>query len=208
MELSAFIVSLVAVSIATASTLISYLLFRDAKDPHVVIYADPDLKRPSIINLIIENTGRSAAWNVSFQASTDVPGEAFGIENAPQPAPMSSGPIVNGIPCFGPGSKRVITWGQFDGIRKGIIGEYIDITATYQSSQPTLAFWKRNHQTLSRIDIQSFENSDASDRNWDKKIAEHLGVIASEVKKLRSTPENALRVLPVDKYRHDQDGKP
>jgi hypothetical protein len=199
MELSAFIVSLVAVIIATASTLISYLLFRDAKDPHVVIYADPDLKRPSIINLIIENTGRSAAWNVSFQASTDVPGEAFGIENAPQPAPMNSG--------FGPGSKRVITWGQFDGIRKGIAGEYIDIKATYQS-HPTLAFWKRIHQTLSRIDIQSFENSDVSDRNWDKKTAEHLGVIASELKKLRSIPENALRVLPVDKYSPDQDGKP
>ena len=91
MELSAFIVSLVAVIIATTSTLISYLLFRDAKDPHVVVYADPDLKRPSIINLIIENTGRSAAWNVSFQSTKPVPQEAFGIENARKPASMNRG---------------------------------------------------------------------------------------------------------------------
>jgi hypothetical protein len=203
-EFSAFIVSLVAVIIATTSTLISYLLFRDAKDPHVVVYADPDLKRPSVINLIIENTGRSAAWNVSFQSTKPVPQQAFGIEKAPKPAQMNRGPIVNGIPCFGPGSKRVITWGQFDGIRKGIDGEYLDITATYKS-QPSLAFWKRTHQTISRIDIQSFENSDASDRNWDKKIAEHLEGIASEVKRLRAKPENALRVISVSRENRKPD---
>jgi|TARA_R110001592_G_scaffold44562_3_gene143179 hypothetical protein len=201
-ELSAFIVSLVAVIIATTSTLISYLLFRDAKDPHVVVYADPDLKRPSIINLIIENTGRSAAWNVSFQSTKPVPQEAFGIENARKPASMNRGPIVNGIPCLGPGSRRVITWGQFDGIRQGIDGDYLDITSTYQS-EPSLAFWKRAHQTVSRIDIQSFENFNVSDRNWDKKIAEQLEVIASEVKRLRAKPENALRVMPIERQSHE-----
>lgn len=204
MELSAFIVSLVAVVIATTSTLISYLLFRDAKDPHVVVYADPDLKRPSIINLIIENTGRSAAWNVSFQSTKPIPQRAFGIEKAPKPAQMNQGPIANGIPCFGPGSKRVITWGQFEGIRQGIDGDYLDITASYQS-QPSLAFWKRTHETVSRVDIQSFENFDVSDRNWDKKIAEQLEVIASEVKKLRAKPENALRVMPIERQSHELD---
>jgi hypothetical protein len=76
MELSAFIVSLVAVIIATASTVISYLLFRDAKDPEVVVYASPDERRPSIINLIIENTGRSAGWDVTFKSSISVPQHA------------------------------------------------------------------------------------------------------------------------------------
>ncbi len=117
---------------------------------------------------------------------------------------MNSGPLVNGIPCLGPGSKRVITWGQFDGIRQGIDGDYLDITATYQS-QPSLAFWKRLHQTVSRIDIQSFENSDVSDQNWDKKIAEHLGVIASDLKRLQAKPENALRVMPVERENPEPD---
>nr|WP_284047983.1 hypothetical protein [Marinobacter sp. ATCH36] len=186
--------------------MISYLLFRDAKDPHVVVYADPDLKRPSLINLIIENTGRSAAWNVSFQSTKPVPQEAFGIEKARKPNSMNRGPLVNGIPCFGPGSKRVITWGQFDGIRQGIDGDYLDITATYQS-QPSLAFWKRAHQTVSRIDIQSFENFDISDRNWDKQIAEHLKVMTSEIKKLRSPSNNALRVVNVERSDNDPGNK-
>jgi len=205
-ELSAFIVSLVAVIVATTSTLISYLLFRDAKDPHVVVYADPDLKRPSVINLIIENTGRSAAWDVTFQSTKPVPQEAFGIEKAPKPAQMNRGPIVNGIPCFGPGSKRVITWGQFDGIRLGIDGDYLDITATYRS-QPSLAFWKRTHQTVSRVDIQSFENFDVSDRNWDKQIAEHLKMMVSEIKELRSLSDNALRVVNGQRSENDSDNQ-
>lgn len=204
MEQSSFIISLVAVIIATASTVISYLLFRDAKDPHVVVFANPDERRPSIINLVIENTGRSAAWDVRFHSSIPVPQEAFGIENAKQPKPMDHGPIVNGIPCLGPGSKRVITWGQFDGIRKGIGEGCLDITTTYYSD-PSLAFKRRKHMTLSRLDIKSFENTDASDHNWDKKIAEELKVIAAAVSKMKSSPENALRVLNVDKYEQKSD---
>lgn len=204
MELSAFIVSLVAVIIATASTVISYLLFRDAKDPEVVVFATPDERRPSIINLIIENTGRSAAWDVAFTSSIPVPQHAFGIENAEQPKSMDHGPIVNGIPCLGPGSKRVITWGQFDGIRKGIGDGYLDIEATY-FSHPSLAFKARRHVTKSRLDIKSFENTDASDHNWDKKIAEELKTIASAITRMRSVPENALKVMQVEKYDPNQD---
>lgn len=204
MEISVLIISFVAVIIATASTLISYLLFRDVKDPEVVVYATLDERRPSVINLIIENTGRSAAWDVTFESSTPVPKEAFGIENAKHPEPMDSGPIVNGIPCFGPSSKRVITWGQYDGIRKGIGEGSFDIKATY-FSHPSLAFKPRKHLTISRLDIKSFENSDASDHNWDKKIAEELKVIASTVSKIRTSPENALRVLQVEKYERKRD---
>ena len=55
---SAFIISLVAVIIATASTVISYLLLRDAREPNVVVYATPDELRASVVNLVIENIGR------------------------------------------------------------------------------------------------------------------------------------------------------
>ncbi|MGM0582948.1 MAG: hypothetical protein ACQETL_19885 [Bacteroidota bacterium] len=204
MELSSFIISLVAVIIATTSTIISYLLFRDAKDPEVVTYTIPDERRPSIINLIIENTGRSSGWDVTFSSSKPVPQYAFGIENADQPKVMDHGPIVNGIPCLGPGSKRIITWGQYGGIRKGIGDGYLDITATYYS-RPTLAFKRRKHVTVSRLDIKSFENTDVSDHNWDKKIAEQLEKIASSVSKMQSKPENALKVTQIDtiQSRHD-----
>jgi hypothetical protein len=37
-----------------------------------------------------------------------------------------------------------------------------------------LALKPRKHTTTSRLDIKSFEYSEASDHNWDKKIAEEL----------------------------------
>lgn len=199
METSVFIISLVAVIIATASTLISYLLFRDAKDPQIFVYATPDHERPSVINLIIENTGRSPAWEVRFQSSKPVPKEAFGIEDARHPEPMDRGPLINGIPCLGPGSKRILTWGQFDGLRKGIGEGYLDITAIY-SSYPALAFKPRRHKTVSRLDIMSFECSEASDHNWDKKIAKELKVISDTLSRMRASHENALEVLRVEKH--------
>jgi hypothetical protein len=199
MELSAFIISLVAVIIATASTVISYLIFRDTKDPEVVVYATPDERRPSIVNIVIDNIGNSPAWDVQFKSSIPIPFRAFGIENAPQPEVMDGGPLINGIPSLGPGSKRVITWGQFDGIRKGIGDGYLDIAAVY-FSKPSLALRPRKHKSISRLDIRSFEYSDVSDHNWDKKIAEELKKISDVIRRVRSIPENAIRILPVDKH--------
>lgn len=203
MDTSAFIISLVAVIIATASTVISYIIYRNASDPEVVVYANPDERRPSIVNIIIENTGNSAAWDVQFSSSAPIPFRAFGIENAPQPEVMEGGPLINGIPSLGPGSKRIMTWGQFDGIKKGIGDGYLDITSTYKS-KPSLALKARKHTTTSRLDIKSFEYSEASDHNWDKKIAEELKKISDVVKRVRSIPENAIRILPVSKYQDDE----
>ncbi len=204
MELSAFIVSLVAVIIATASTVISYLIYRDARDPEVVVYATPDRRRPSIINLIIENSGRSSAWDIEFDPSAPIPEQAFGFENAKQPEPMSSGPIVNGIPCLGPGAQRVITWGQYGGLQKGIGDGYIDIETKY-FSRPPLSIARRKHTTKSRLDVLSFENTDNSDHNWDKKVAEELKKIATTISGVRSSMEGAIRVMPVEEYDPEAD---
>ena len=198
MEMSTFVISLVAVVIATTSTIISYILFRDAKDPEVVVYVTPDEKRPSILNLIIANTGRSAAWDVSFSASKSVPQYAFGITDADTPQEMDHGPIVNGIPCLGPGSKRIITWGQYGGLLRGIGDGVLDIEATYYS-RPSLAFKKRKHYALSRLDIKSFENTDVSDHNWDKKIANELEKIGSLLASMKSKPDNALKIKILSK---------
>ena len=201
---SAFLISLVAVIIATASTAISYLLLREARDPNVIVYATPDELRPSVVNLVIENIGRGVAWDVTFASSTVIPQKAFGFDDAKDPEQMDCGPIVTGIPCFGPGSKRVLTWGQYGGIFKGIGEGTIDVTATY-FSRPAFALFKRKHETLSRLDIKSFEHTNNSDHNWDKKMAEELKKIATEIKRMRSVPENALRILPVEKHKNEND---
>lgn len=106
---SANLLSLVALLIALSSLVVNYLLLRLQRDPEVVVSAVPDPRRPSFINLIIENTGAGVAHNVQFESNRPIPSRAFGFDDAPEPEAMTDGPLINGIASFCPGEKRVIT---------------------------------------------------------------------------------------------------
>ena len=67
------ILSLVALVIALTSTIINYLLLRLHRDPEVIVYAVTDHRRPSIINLVIENTGKGLAFDVKFETNRSIP---------------------------------------------------------------------------------------------------------------------------------------
>jgi len=133
------ILSLVALVIALASSIINYLMLRSQREPEVIVYALPDAKRPSIINLVIENVGKGRALDVQFESSRSVPKQAFGFEDAPVPSVMNDGPLIHGIPAFVAGEKRIITWGQFGGLHKGLGDSVLDISAIYKS-YPLLLF--------------------------------------------------------------------
>jgi hypothetical protein len=90
---------------------------------------------------------------------------------------MDYGPLINGIPALGPGSKRIITWGQYGGLKKGIGDDVVEITVTYKS-EGTFGLFTKKHKTVCPIDIKSFEGTDVSDKNWDKKTAEQVEKIA------------------------------
>ncbi|MCP8687704.1 hypothetical protein [Marinobacterium sedimentorum] len=89
---SSEILSIVALVIALSSTIINYLVLKLQREPEVVIYALHDERRPSFINLIIENSGSGAAQDVNFTSSRAIPSRAFGFENAKQPEYMTEGP--------------------------------------------------------------------------------------------------------------------
>ncbi|MEN6622815.1 MAG: hypothetical protein ABFD50_14850 [Smithella sp.] len=167
------IISLVALVIALTSTIINYLLLCSQQEPNIIVYALPDSRRPSIINLVIENVGRGRARDITFQTNRTIPQRAFGFDKAPIPEAMKEGPLIDGIPAFSAGEKRIITWGQFHGLQKGLGDDVLDIAATYKSF-PILRFNSKSHKTTSSIDIKSFKGTDASDQNWDKKTAEQL----------------------------------
>jgi hypothetical protein len=177
------ILSFVALVIALTSTIINYITLKSQRDPEVLVYAVPDPRRPSIINLVIENIGKGVARDVRFETNRSIPQRAFGFEDAAEPMAMEDGPLIRGISFFAAGEKRVITWGQFGGLRKGLGNDVLDITALYLS-YPTLRFSARNHKITSRIDIKSFAGTDASDQNWDKKAAEQLEDISKTLAKL------------------------
>jgi len=187
------ILSLIALLIALTSTVINYLLLRIQRDPEVIVCAIPDLQRSTIINLIIENTGKGVAQNVRFECSRNIPARAFGFENASEPKTMTDGPLIHGIPSFGAGEKRIITWGQYGGLKKGLGDEVLDVTAIY-FSKPPLRIGRQKHKTTSRIDLRSFEGTDASERNWEKKIAEQLEKIANALSQLTDAGQKSLKV--------------
>lgn len=190
------ILSLVALVIALTSTVINYLVLKAQRDPEVIVYAIHDQRRPSFINLIIENSGAGSAHDVTFQANRSIPARAFGFEDAKKPEAMTDGPLIRGVPTLGCGDKRIITWGQYGGLKKGLGDDVLDITATYFSRLP-LSFTRQRHTTTSRIDLRSFEGTDASDHNWDKKTADQLEKIANAIAQITDARRQSLKVVAV-----------
>ncbi|MBI0425935.1 hypothetical protein [Psychrobacter sp. NG27] len=159
--------------IATASTIITYAVYRSSTDPEVIVYADTDNKRPSIIILIIENIGKGPAENISFKTSRSLPEKAFSIEEPRNmPNTMSTGPIINGIPFLAPNQKIILTWGQYGGLKKYIDGNSIVVTAQY--GRANAKFWFNQLSSSSKLSVEAFYQTDISDLNWDRKISETL----------------------------------
>jgi hypothetical protein len=174
--------SMILVLITVTATLINYLFFRSQTYPDVIIYATTDNDRPSVIILIIENIGKSMAKNISFSTDKPLPDKAFGFENAPQPNLMKNGPIITGIPALGPGAKRIITWGQYGGLQKGIGDDIINVKIFFKAKKLIFFGYKKILNTCP-LDIKSFEGIDAHDTNWDKKTFEQLKNIAKILEK-------------------------
>ena len=184
--IGAFWASVAAAIVAVSATIINYFFFRSQIDPHVIVYATDDERRPSIILLIIENVGKSMAKDVCFEFSKAFPQDAFGFEDAPQPPKLDKGPLFTGIPALGPGAKRIITWGQYGGIHKSLGDDVVNVTVRFKGDIPGSLFPKK-YTVNCPIDIKSFEHTYASDHNWDKKSSEHLKRIADTLEKIAKT---------------------
>jgi len=182
--IGAFWASIGAVIIAVSATVINYLFFRSQVDPHVIVYATSDEKRPGVIILVIENVGKSMARDVTFKFSKPLPMKAFGINEAgaAQPKEMNAGPLITGIPALGPGAKRIIVWGQFGGLHKALGDKSIDISVHFKR-ESNFPFSPKKLCVVCPIDVKSFEYTDASDHNWDKKAVEQLERIADKLEK-------------------------
>jgi hypothetical protein len=163
-------VSLAATFIAGSVAVISYLLYRSQADPDVIVYAELDRKRPSLLNLIIKNQGEGCAYDVRFAWSGTLPARAWGIQEATAPMPnlMTEGPLIRGIPFLLPDGTRTITWGQYGGIAKGLNGRTVNIQIEFNSKRRVIRGF-RQHETSYPLEIASFEAIDDSDLNCDKK---------------------------------------
>ena len=189
---ASFWVSFLMALIAISSVLISYAIYRSSTDPEVILYSQSDLKRPSIINLIVHNIGKSPALNVCFEPERALPEKAFGIEMAQMPNKMTDGPLINGIPYIAPNQQFVITWGQYGGLHKYFGSSYIDVKISFE--RPKSLFCKNKPKTtISRLDILAWKDTDISDNNWNKKITEELGCMNKNIEKLICIMEKVLK---------------
>lgn len=153
-------------------------------DPHVIVYAKHDEARPSILLLIVENVGKRLAVNVSFKLSRSLPHRAFGInqESAKQPKNMISGPLIDGIPSIGPGASRILIWGQYWGLTKGLGDDVVKVTCKYESKRPGI-FGNKKHNTECLVDVKSFKETDATDLDGARQSAKELKRIADLLQK-------------------------
>lgn len=182
-----FVGTVVLAIIAVAAATVGWFQYRAHVDPHVVVYAAADPRRPQMILLVIHNTGRGVAYNVKFKLDRPIPRRAYSSAAATQGErrsfeAMKVGPLVTGIAALGPGDKRVVTWGNYNGLIEKLGPEAVRITTTFESRgghpwNPAM------HELESYLDVVSFDANDAS-ATLEAQAVEQLKAIAANVDKI------------------------
>lgn len=195
MDLASWI-SIFMALIAVATAIVTYAVFRSATDPTVIVYAQPDFQRQSIVNLIVENIGRGAAHGVFFKSSRPLPEKAFIIE-VPHKMPntMQSGPIASGVPFLAPGQRLSISWGQYGGLYKYIGDEPIRVDAFCYRSHSTGLFSKKIRSS-STLDIRMFQISESAEHGYGPNLVKELKALNATLKSIDRQLEKTSLDLP------------
>lgn len=193
---SAMFWTVVAASAASLSALLAaiytwltFRLVRAQNEPNVIVYVRHDESRPSVLQIVIENIGRSLATDLVFKASRPIPHKAYGLseEQAKPAQPMTAGPLINGVRSLGPGDSRKIAWGQYHGLKNALGDEPLVVTYEYKHDQ------RRMHPVTAVLDVNSFAETDAVGSEAErtikqlKRIADALEEIARSNGEQRGT---------------------
>ena len=141
----AFWLSIAATLIAAFAALVGYAVYRQQADPDVIVYAEADVERQTMINLVAENIGNAPAKNDLPSTSQSNCRLRPGVcRSTPpgEPDTMTEGPLVRGIPFLPPGGRRVVTWGQYGGLRKALGDRAVSVTE-YQGAHLVLPWPRR-----------------------------------------------------------------
>lgn len=187
-------ISIFMALIATASAGVAHAVFRSSTDPVIIVYANPDTKRPSIINLIIKNIGNGAAHNIQFKPTKPLPHRAFGIAVPEEmPEPMESGPIATGIPFLAPGQEITITWGQYGGIYKYIGDTPIRIESKYYTTGSP-RFYSRKMTSTSSLDVRTFEQSESSEYGYGPSLVAELKTLNKSITAIKREVQQITKI--------------
>lgn len=171
---------------AVASAIAAWMAFSEMRaqsSPYVVVRVVHDFTRPSVLMLIIQNTGRSAAYNVAFECRPPLPSRAWGIEEPTTPGKLfTDGPFITGIPALGPGETREIDWGQYGGISSALKKSTIQCNCSFTDSR------SRSYATVNILEVESFLSTCANDRDPMKGIETALKGIDARLQTLNTRP--------------------
>lgn len=171
---------------ATATVVLAVLTFiyvrltkgilENQSNPCVIVSVIHDDERPSILQLVIKNVGAGLAQDITFELSRPIPARAFGIaeKDVKTVEPMTSGPLIEGVPALGPGEQRRIDWGQYGGLTKNLGAEPVIVKCKFKKNgkvMPTMEC---------KIDVKSFEGTVAVERP-SSKMAKELEKISKDL---------------------------
>ncbi|MGP2948266.1 hypothetical protein [Serratia nevei] len=170
---SALIVNILTMLIAICSTFVSYLVYKENTSPDVIVYLEQNSDAKTILDIVIENIGKSAARDISFNLNKQLVQNAFRGDTKGE---MSAGALITGIPFLAPGSSRVSMFGDYHGISNFLGNEKVKVTTTFRKANGRKLF-SRKITSESYIEIQSFARASSSDNTNEHKIAMSLSKI-------------------------------
>lgn len=178
------IVDILTFFVALLSLVVTFIVYHNNVVGDVVVYAQVDLERPSMINLVIHNIGKGIAKDISFICPDGIPEHAYGISGLSSPKKnYDSGAFISGLPILFPDEKLVYSWGQFGGLKEALNNRPLEITVTFYSPK-TLTIFKRKTVAKQSIDPTIFSGVNISEPVFQNDIKKSLRDIANSLKKM------------------------
>jgi hypothetical protein len=146
-------------------------------EPCVIVFARRDEARPTVLQIIIKNTGKAVARDITFQISKKFPHRAFGLDrdSAPEAAPMTTGPLIDGIPALAPGEERRIDWDQYGGLSKALGDQEIEVICRFRRGTRAL------EPVRCVLEVKSFKTTVTVDPDGCRQCAAHLKQTADDI---------------------------
>lgn len=116
--------------VSFSAVFIAYLAMSKQSQPNILVYYRPNVDEQSKIDLVIENTGSSAATELKF--SEKLPIGYWGIDKSD-----GSGDdiLTEGLPVLASGQKYIFDGGQFGGLKEKL-RDGLKLSVSYKYKNP------------------------------------------------------------------------
>ena len=123
--------------------------------PDVIVHAEPDSHEGWHVTIVVENIGRSHAFNVRHKLFTSGGEQLSAVPHG------TSGPVVlHDVPVLAPGSRREYSWGTLAGIENGLQGGHVRVSTTYEGrNMPRLLQDTLSREAISVLEVSSLNGT-------------------------------------------------